>query len=106
MRSGNCDDSHAKSDRAKRPRGCGLRSVSAAGGVNLSDYTKLIRSLETNPRRLQAHYGELESGIAWCMDEVFRLATTGEDDARKTRIVLLEKQARELLERWQLLNVN
>ena len=76
------------------------------GDVNLSNYTKLIRSLESDPQSLQPHCCELEAMIARCMDEIHRLARTGEDDARKMRIVLLEKRGRELLERWRLLNVN
>ena len=68
--------------------------------MNLSNYIKLIRNLESEPRRLQAHYSELESMIESCMDEVFRLANTGEDDDRKMRIVRLEKRGRELLENW------
>lgn len=31
--------------------------------MNLSNYTKLLCNLESDPHRLQAHYGELESMV-------------------------------------------
>ncbi len=61
----------------------------------------LLADLGQSPRRVQLHHGDLESMIAWCMDEIFELAKSGEDKERKMELVALEYRARLLLERWR-----
>ncbi len=48
----------------------------------------------------------LESVIAWCMDEIHRLARSGEDDERKMKLVALEYRARLVLERLRKRDAN
>ena len=41
---------------------------------------RLIETLEADPAKLPAFLIDLERIIAWCMDEIFRLSKSGEDD--------------------------
>ncbi len=43
----------------------------------------LIETLEADPAKLPAFLIDLERIIAWCMDEIFRLAKSGEDEERR-----------------------
>ena len=61
----------------------------------------LLADLEQTPRRVQLHHADLESLIAWCMDEIYELAKSGEDKERKMQLVGLEYRARLLLKRWK-----
>ena len=65
----------------------------------------LFRSLERQPERAQLHNTGLEETIAWCMDEIHRLAQDGENQ-RKMQLVAIEYRARLLLERWTKRNLN
>ena len=56
--------------------------------------------------RIQLHHGELERLIASCMDEVYALAKSGDDNDRKMQLVGIELRARVLLERYKKLTVN
>ncbi len=67
---------------------------------------RLIETLEADPAKLPAFYIDLEQFIAWCMDEIFRLAKSGEDDERKMRLVALEYRARLVLERFRKRDAN
>ena len=69
-----------------------------------SGRTMMINSLadlEQTPRRVQLYHADLESLIAWCMDEIFELAKTDEFRERKMQLVGLEYRARLLLKRWK-----
>ncbi len=66
----------------------------------------LIETLEADPTKLPAFYFHLESVIAWCMDEIFRLAKSGEDDEGKMKLVALEYRARLVLERFRTRDAN
>ncbi len=61
----------------------------------------LIEMLEADLVKVPAFYLHLESVITWCMDEIFRLAKSGEDDERKMKLVALEYRARLVLERFR-----
>ena len=61
---------------------------------NTHEVKALLRDLEQTPRRVQLHHADLESLIAWCMDEIFELAKTGEDKEREMELVALEYLAR------------
>ena len=65
----------------------------------------LLRDLERAPERVQLHKTALEETIAWCMEEIHRLALDGEND-RKMQLVAIEYRARLLLERWTKRNLN
>ncbi|MHC4698515.1 MAG: hypothetical protein ACYTFA_17415 [Planctomycetota bacterium] len=69
--------------------------------MNTTEFKALLTDLEQSPRRVQLHHGELETMIAWCMDEIFWLAKSGEHKERKMELVSLEHRARLLLERWK-----
>ena len=75
-------------------------------GMNLTTTKTLLDSLEESPQQVQLHYRELERLIASCMDEVFALAKSGEDNDRKMELVGIEYRARLLLERYKKLAVN
>ena len=66
----------------------------------------LIETLEADLAKLPAFYIDLERFIAWCMDEIFRLAKSGEDDERKMKLVALEYRARLVLERFRKRDAN
>ncbi len=51
--------------------------------MNVARSEHLIESLEADPAKLPAFYIELENIIAWCVDEIFRLAKTDGDAVRK-----------------------
>ncbi len=68
---------------------------------NTTECQALLTDLEQTPRRVQLHHADLESLIAWCMDEIFELAKTDGDKDRKMQLVGLEYRARLLLERWK-----
>ena len=48
----------------------------------------------------------MEQFIAWCMDEIFELAKSGEDDEGKMKLVALEYRARLVLERFRKRDAN
>ena len=54
----------------------------------------MIETLEADPAKLPAFLIDLERIIAWCMDEIFRLAESGEDAEGKMKLVALEYRAR------------
>ena len=62
--------------------------------MDLGRMKGLLSDLDRHPERVQLHHGELESGILWLMDEIHRLAKTGEDDDRKMQLVAIEYRAR------------
>ncbi len=66
----------------------------------------LIEMLEADPGKLPAFYIDLEQFIAWCMDEIFRLSKTGDDDEGKMKLVALECRARLVLERFRKRDAN
>ena len=66
-----------------------------------ADCRSLLADLEQSPRRIQLHHADRVTMIAWCMDEIFELAKSGEDKERKVELVALEYRARLLLERWK-----
>ena len=68
---------------------------------NTTECKALLRDLEQTPRRVQLHHADLESLIAWCMEEIFELAKSGEDKDLKMQLVGLEYRARLLLKRWK-----
>ena len=74
--------------------------------LNLSRFRQLVGDLEGDPAKLPAFYCELEAMIRTSMDEVYRLAKSGEDDDRKMAMVALEYRARLVLERWKKQHVN
>ncbi len=74
--------------------------------MDLSRAQHLIETLEADPGKLPAYYLHLENVIAWCMDEIFRLAKSGEDDERKMKLVALECRARLVLERFRKRDAN
>ena len=58
----------------------------------------LIETLEADPGKVRAFYLHLENVIAWCTEEMHRLAESGEDDEREMKLVALESRARIVLE--------
>ena len=74
--------------------------------MNLTDANKLLTELNDSPESVQLHHGELEQLIASCMDSVYRLSVSSEDNERKMRLVAIEYRARLLLERFKKLAVN
>ena len=73
--------------------------------MEIASTQELLRDLERKPERVQLHKTALEETIAWCMDEIHRLAQDGEND-RKMELVAIEYRARLLLERWTRRNLN
>ncbi len=73
--------------------------------MDLATTRELLRDLEREPERVQLHKTALEETIAWCMDEIHRLAQDGENQ-RKMQLVAIEYRARLLLERWTTRNLN
>ncbi len=73
--------------------------------MEIASTQELLRDLERQPMRVQLHITELEEAIAWCMDEIHRLAQAGENQ-RKIQLVAIEYRARLLLERWTKRNLN
>ena len=73
---------------------------------NTNECKALLADLEQTPRRVQLHHADLESLIAWCMDEIYELAKSGEDKDAKMQLVGLEYRARLLLKRWKEQNRN
>jgi len=74
--------------------------------MNLADADKLLTELDSSPESVQLHHGELKRLVASCMDAVYDLSVSGEDNERKMRLVAIEYQARLLLERFKKLAVN
>ncbi len=81
------------------------RRRNTADGMNLANTQELLRNLEREPEHVQLHKASLEVMIAWCMDEIHRLAQDGENQ-RKMQLVAIEYRARLLLERWTKRNLN
>ena len=75
-----------------------------AVGMNLANPQELS-DLERQPERVQLDKTALEEMIAWCMDEIHRLAQDGENQ-RKMQLVAIEYRARLPLERWRKRNLN
>lgn len=69
--------------------------------MNLPASEQLLSELYAQPDRVQTYFSELERLISECMDEVYRLAQTGEDDVLKMRHVAIEYKARLLIERYR-----
>ena len=65
-----------------------------------------FETLEADPGKRPAFYLHLESVIARCMDEIFRLTESGEDDERQTKVVALKYPARLVLERFRKRDAN
>ncbi len=80
---------------------CGIGETQASDAANTTECQALLTDLEQTPRRVQFHHADLESLIAWCMDEVFELAKSDENRERKMELVALEYRARLLLKRWK-----
>ncbi len=75
--------------------------------MDLARSQRLIETLEADPAKVPAYYLHLENVIAWCMDEIFRLAKSGEDGEHKIKLVALEYRARLVLERfWKSTPIN
>ncbi len=70
--------------------------------MNVARSEHLIETLEADPGKLPAFYIDLERFIAWCMDEIHRLAS-GEG---KMKLVALEYRARLVLERFRKRDAN
>ena len=73
--------------------------------MEIASTQELLRDLERQPERVQLHKTALEEMIAWCAEEIHRLAQDGEND-RKMQLVAIEYRARLLLERWTKRNLN
>ncbi len=71
-----------------------------SGIVNITECQALLADLEQTPRRVQLHHAELEPRIAWCMDEIFELAKSGQDKERKMELVALEYRPCGICSRW------
>ncbi len=74
--------------------------------MDLTRSQRLIETLEADPGKLPAFYIDLEQLVAWCMDEIHRLAKSGEDDEPKMKLVALEYRARLVLERFRKRDAN
>ena len=74
--------------------------------ITLTRSQHLIETLEADPAKLPAFYLHMENVIAWCMDEIFRLSKSAEDDERKMKLVALEYRARLVLKRSRNLDAN
>ena len=74
--------------------------------MNLATAKTLLDALEESPQHVQLHYGELERLIATCMDTIFELSLSSEDNDRKMALVAVEYRARLLLERYKKLTMN
>ena len=74
--------------------------------MDLARSQRLIETLEADPAKLPVFYIDLERFVSWCMDEIFRLAKSGEDDERKMKLVALEYRARLVLERFRKRDAN
>lgn len=73
--------------------------------MEIASTQQLVRDLERKRERVQLHKTALEETIAWCMEEIHRLAQDGENQ-RKMQLVAIEYRARLLLERWTKRNLN
>ncbi len=74
--------------------------------MDLTRSQHLIETLEADPVKVRAYYLHLENVIAWCMDEIHRLAKSGEDEKHKMRLVALGYRARLVLERFRKRDAN
>ena len=74
--------------------------------MDLTRSQHMIETLEADPAKLPAFLIDLERLIAWCMDEIFRLAKSGEDDEGKTKPAALEDGAVLVLERFRKRDAN
>ena len=80
--------------------------VTAGVSSALRAVSPLFETLEADPAKLPAYYLHLENVIAWCMDEIHRLAKSGEDDEPKMKLVALEYRARLVWERFRKRDAN
>ena len=55
--------------------------------MNLTTTKTLLRELEQSPEHVQLHHGELERLIATCMDTIYKLSVSGENNDRKLQLV-------------------
>ena len=69
--------------------------------MDLTGSQRMIETPEADRAKLPAFYIDLEQVVAQCMDEIFRLAKSGEDDERKMKLVALEHRARLVLKRFR-----
>ena len=74
--------------------------------MDLARSQHLIETLEADPSKLPAYYLHLENVIAWCTDEISRLAESGGDEEGKMKLVALEHRARLVLERFRKRDAN
>ena len=77
------------------------KSLGRIAGMDITRSQHLIEMPEADPAKLPAYYLHVENVIAWCMDEIFRLAKSSEDDEHKMKLVALEYRARLVLERFR-----
>ncbi len=84
----------------------GARRVACPASMDETRIRGIIDELEQAPARVELHAAGLEQFIAWCMDEIYRLSVSGEDNDRKMRLVALEYRARNLLGPWKRLRSN
>ncbi len=74
--------------------------------MDLQHCQALIDTLEADPGKTPLFYLHLENAIAWCMDEIYRLAKSGEHPDEKMKLVALEYRARLVLERYRKQDAN
>lgn len=66
--------------------------------MNLIRSEALVRQLEESPERVRLSHGELETMITTLTEDIYQLSLAGTDNDRKMRPVVLECQARLVLE--------
>ena len=54
--------------------------------MDLGHMDSLLSDLEHHPQQVQLHHAELESAIAWLMDEVYQVAKSGKNEKRKMQL--------------------
>ena len=74
--------------------------------MNLANANTLLDALEDSPESIQLHHGELERLIRTCMDTIYELSVSGENNERKMQLVGIEYRARLLMERFKKLAMN
>ncbi len=80
---------------------CGPSGAFAKSIWYTTEGQSLPTDLEQVPRRVQLHHADLEALMARCMDEIFKLAKSGEDRERQMELAALEYRARLVLKRWK-----
>ena len=72
----------------------------------ITDARMLIDTIERDPAKLRACYGDIERLIARCMDELYLLAIKKGCRARRAALADIEYRARFVLKRSQERSVN